>query len=130
MLTAAYDDAAGVTAAFNKNLLTRINRELGGDFDVESFDHRAVWNAGLTGGCNYYRASPLRPPTGPDSPVMTIEFAPEFVTVRVPTLVIWAEEDAEFIIGDADLIVGQQRGAAHALTVDARSVGAAEIAQQ
>jgi dimethylhistidine N-methyltransferase len=45
VLTAAYDDAAGVTAAFNKNLLVRINRELGGDFDLAAFDHRAVWNA-------------------------------------------------------------------------------------
>jgi len=44
-LVAAYDDAKGVTAAFNKNLLTRINRELGGDFDLDAFDHRAVWNA-------------------------------------------------------------------------------------
>jgi len=42
----AYDDAQGVTAAFNKNLLVRINRELEGDFDLDSFDHRAVWNAG------------------------------------------------------------------------------------
>ena len=45
VLTAAYDDAAGVTAAFNKNLLVRINRELDGDFDLAAFDHRAVWNA-------------------------------------------------------------------------------------
>ena len=44
-LVAAYDDALGVTAAFNKNLLSRINRELGGDFHVERFAHRAVWNA-------------------------------------------------------------------------------------
>jgi dimethylhistidine N-methyltransferase len=44
-LEAAYDDALGVTAAFNTNLLARINRELGGDFDLEAFDHRAVWNA-------------------------------------------------------------------------------------
>jgi dimethylhistidine N-methyltransferase len=44
-LVAAYDDAAGVTAAFNKNLLTRINRELGADFDLGGFVHRAVWNA-------------------------------------------------------------------------------------
>jgi dimethylhistidine N-methyltransferase len=43
-LTAAYDDAAGVTAAFNRNLLTRINRELEGDFDLSGFAHRAVWN--------------------------------------------------------------------------------------
>ena len=43
-LVAAYDDAKGVTAAFNKNLLTRINRELGGDFDLNAFAHRAIWN--------------------------------------------------------------------------------------
>jgi dimethylhistidine N-methyltransferase len=44
-LVAAYDDALGVTAAFNLNLLTRINRELGADFDLASFRHKAVWNA-------------------------------------------------------------------------------------
>jgi dimethylhistidine N-methyltransferase len=45
MLIAAYDDPLGVTAAFNKNLLLRMNRELGADFDLEAFSHRAVWNA-------------------------------------------------------------------------------------
>ncbi len=44
MLVAAYDDAQGVTAAFNKNVLVRLNRELDADFDVEAFEHRAVWN--------------------------------------------------------------------------------------
>jgi dimethylhistidine N-methyltransferase len=44
-LLAAYDDAAGVTADFNLNLLARLNRELGADFYLESFEHRAVWNA-------------------------------------------------------------------------------------
>lgn len=44
-LLAAYDDAAGVTAAFNKNMLIRLNRELDADFDPEDFAHRAVWNA-------------------------------------------------------------------------------------
>ena len=44
-LIAAYDDASGVTAAFNRNLLVRANRELGADFDVDGFAHRAVWNA-------------------------------------------------------------------------------------
>ena len=43
-LEAAYDDAQGVTAAFNRNLLHRINRELGGSVRVEDFAHRAVWN--------------------------------------------------------------------------------------
>ncbi len=45
VLVAAYDDAQGVTAAFNNNLLARINRELGGDFDLDAFAHQAVWNA-------------------------------------------------------------------------------------
>jgi dimethylhistidine N-methyltransferase len=44
-LLLAYDDPLGVTAAFNRNLLVRINRELGGHFDINAFDHRAVWNA-------------------------------------------------------------------------------------
>lgn len=45
VLRVAYDDPLGVTAAFNKNVLARINRELGGEFDLTRFDHRAVWNA-------------------------------------------------------------------------------------
>jgi dimethylhistidine N-methyltransferase len=44
-LLLAYDDPLGVTAAFNKNLLLRINTELGGDFDLGAFDHRAAWDA-------------------------------------------------------------------------------------
>jgi L-histidine Nalpha-methyltransferase len=44
ILEPAYDDALGVTAEFNRNLLHRINRELGADFDVSAFDHRAFWN--------------------------------------------------------------------------------------
>jgi L-histidine N-alpha-methyltransferase len=43
-LLLAYDDPLGVTAAFNKNLLERINHELGGEFDLAAFDHQAVWN--------------------------------------------------------------------------------------
>ena len=44
-LVEAYDDPIGVTAAFNKNVLSRINHELGADFDLRSFDHQARWNA-------------------------------------------------------------------------------------
>jgi uncharacterized SAM-dependent methyltransferase len=44
-LLLAYDDPLGVTAAFNLNLLVRANRELGADFDLGSFGHRAIWNA-------------------------------------------------------------------------------------
>lgn len=42
----AYDDAAGVTATFNRNILVRLNRELDANFDPEAFAHRAIWNAG------------------------------------------------------------------------------------
>jgi L-histidine N-alpha-methyltransferase len=43
-LLLAYDDPLGLTAAFDKNLLLRLNGELGADFDLDRFDHRAVWN--------------------------------------------------------------------------------------
>ncbi|MHA1548784.1 MAG: L-histidine N(alpha)-methyltransferase [Alphaproteobacteria bacterium] len=44
-LVSAYDDRAGVTAAFNLNLLKRLNRELAADFDLDAFNHEARWNA-------------------------------------------------------------------------------------
>jgi dimethylhistidine N-methyltransferase len=44
LLVAAYDDAAGITAAFNRNMLARLNREAGADFVLAAFAHRAVWN--------------------------------------------------------------------------------------
>jgi dimethylhistidine N-methyltransferase len=46
LLLPAYNDAAGVTAAFNLNLLQRLNREAGADFDLDQFRHAAVWNDG------------------------------------------------------------------------------------
>jgi L-histidine N-alpha-methyltransferase len=44
VLVPAYNDAIGITAEFNKNVLRVINRELGADFDPGEFDHVAVWN--------------------------------------------------------------------------------------
>ena len=44
-LLAAYNDRAGVTAEFNKNILARLNRELEANFDLDAFEHRAIWNA-------------------------------------------------------------------------------------
>ncbi len=55
--------------------------------------YREMWGHGLRGGCNYYRASPLRPPSTADDSVMRLAFAPEFVTVGLPTLVLWGEQD-------------------------------------
>ena len=45
VLDAAYNDRQGVTAAFNRNLLARINRELDANFDLDAFEHRAYFNA-------------------------------------------------------------------------------------
>jgi len=45
VLRAAYNDAAAVTAEFNRNVLVHLNRDYGADFDVESFEHEAVWDA-------------------------------------------------------------------------------------
>jgi dimethylhistidine N-methyltransferase len=47
-LLMAYDDPLGVTAAFNKNLLVRLNAELGASFDLDAFQHRAAWNPQLS----------------------------------------------------------------------------------
>ena len=59
--------------------------------------YRAVWNAGLTGGCNLYRASPLRPPTPGDPAAASVQLPREMLTISVPTLVIWGLEDAALL---------------------------------
>ncbi len=56
--------------------------------------YREVWNAGLTGGCNLYRASPLRPPRAGDAAAATVELPHEMLTISLPTLVIWGLDDA------------------------------------
>ena len=56
--------------------------------------YREVWRAGLTGGCNLYRASPLRPPRAGDAAAATVELPREMLTISLPTLVIWGLDDA------------------------------------
>jgi pimeloyl-ACP methyl ester carboxylesterase len=97
--------------------------------------YREVWRAGLSGACNYYRASPLYPATASDATVMTIRFAPEAVTVRVPTRVIWAEGDAalppSLLVGlDAyvpDMRIVRVPGATHWIVHERPALVAAEI---
>jgi pimeloyl-ACP methyl ester carboxylesterase len=55
--------------------------------------YRAVWDRGLTGGLNYYRASPLRPPRPEDPAAVTIELPREMLTISLPTLVLWGLGD-------------------------------------
>ena len=70
--------------------------------------YREVWNAGLTGGCNLYRASPLRPPTAGDRAAASVQLPHSMLTISVPTLVIWGLDDAalppELIDGLGDYI--------------------------
>ena len=61
--------------------------------DAVKDQYRAVWSLGLTGGLNYYRASPLRPPRPEDPAAAKISLPIEMLRVEVPTLVIWALQD-------------------------------------
>ncbi len=56
--------------------------------------YRDVWDASLTGGLNYYRASPLRPPRAEDPGAAAVTLPPGMLTVELPTLVLWAMQDA------------------------------------
>jgi pimeloyl-ACP methyl ester carboxylesterase len=61
--------------------------------DAVKDQYRAVWAAGLTGGCNYYRASPLRPPRPEDPGAAAVELPHSMLTVNVPTMVVWGLDD-------------------------------------
>lgn len=86
-------DAAALLAADDYRRLWKFF----GDADWLTDDvrqrYRDVWDRGLDGALNYYRASPLRPPTSADDAVMKLSFAREAMTVKLPTLVIWGEQD-------------------------------------
>ncbi|MFF3311204.1 L-histidine N(alpha)-methyltransferase [Streptomyces sp. NPDC002952] len=73
VLVAAYDDAAGVTAAFNKNVLSVVNRELGADFDLDDFEHVALWDA-----ANEWIEMRLRSRTAQTVKIPTLELAVDF----------------------------------------------------
>jgi epoxide hydrolase 4 len=83
--------------------------------------YREVWGMGLQGGCNYYRASPLRPATPQDPAASAISFPKEMFTVTLPTLVLWAMSDIalppSLIDGLADFVPQMQleriEGATH-----------------
>lgn len=97
--------------------------------------YREVWSAGLRGGCNYYRASPMRPAAGADTALPTLSFPAEAVTVRVPTLVLWAEDDIALrpqLLDGLDQFVPDMRlvrvpGATHWIVHERPALVAAEI---
>ena len=61
--------------------------------------YRALWRQGLTGACNYYRASPLRPPREGDRAALDVELPESMLRVDVPTLVLWAMDDPALLPG-------------------------------
>ena len=83
--------------------------------------YRAVWSHGLNGGCNYYRASPLRPPRLDDPGAAAVDLPHSMLTISLPTLVVWALDDValppELIDGldayIADLTLKTVPGASH-----------------
>jgi pimeloyl-ACP methyl ester carboxylesterase len=60
--------------------------------DIED-QYRFVWNQGLDGGLNYYRASPLRPATSTEDLISDMVLPPDILRINVPTLVLWAQDD-------------------------------------
>jgi epoxide hydrolase 4 len=97
--------------------------------------YREVWQRGLAGGCNYYRASPLRPPKSATDKIMTLELPSDMVTVRLPTLVLWAEGDTALppaLLDGLDTFVPDMRlvrvpGATHWILHERPALVAAEI---
>jgi len=78
-LLAAYNDAAGTTADFNRNVLTRLNRDLGADFNPAAFTHKAVWNP-IHSRIEMHLESRVRQrvhiPANAAGPALTLSFAP------------------------------------------------------
>ena len=64
--------------------------------------YRTLWQQGLTGACNYYRASPIRPPRDGDPGAQAITLPESMLTVTVPTLVLWAMDDPALLPGLLD----------------------------
>jgi len=68
--------------------------------------YRALWQQGLTGACNYYRASPLRPPRDGDPGASAVTMPESMLTVAVPTLVLWGLDDPALLPGLLDGLPG------------------------
>jgi dimethylhistidine N-methyltransferase len=77
-LLAAYDDAAGTTAAFNLNVLTRLNRDLGANFDADKFRHKVLWNPSASRiemHLESLSTQRVRIPANSSGPALTVNFA-------------------------------------------------------
>ncbi|MDE2606158.1 MAG: alpha/beta hydrolase [Burkholderiales bacterium] len=87
-----------------RRLLAFFHHGGGGAWLTEALKQRylAVWDASLTGGLNYYRASPLRPPREGDAAAAAVTLPREMLTVDLPTLVLWGMRDTALLPGLVD----------------------------
>lgn len=102
-------DAEQILAADDYKLLWRSFTGMGAGPDRFNWltddvkaQYRAVWDQGLTGALNYYRATPLRPATDRDPAASAVTLPREMLTIDVPTLVLWALDDTALLPGLLD----------------------------
>lgn len=106
-LVRAYDDAAGVTAAFNRNILVRLNRDLGTDFEPECFAHQAVWNAEQSRMEMHLMARSAQTVTVPENsagPAMRIDFA-DGETIHTENSYKFDASSVEALVGNSGFVV-------------------------
>lgn len=106
LLESAYDDAQGVTARFNRNLLARINRELGGRFEPGSFDHRAVYDENL-GRIEMYLASRMAERVRVDRLEQEFSFQPG-ETIHTENSYKYSLAEIDELAGQAGLRIADQ----------------------
>ena len=105
ILEAAYADSLGVTAAFNLNLLARINRELGGRFDLAGFEHRAFFNE-RESRMEMHLVSRRRQSVAIDALHLTVEFE-EGETIHTENSYKYSESDLQALAADAGFAIEQ-----------------------
>jgi pimeloyl-ACP methyl ester carboxylesterase len=99
--------------------------------------YREVWSKGLRGGCNYYRASPLRPARPDDPGAVAIELPVSMLSIGVPTLVLWGLDDVALLpalldgleVYVADLTLRRVVGASHWIVHERGELVARELAE-
>jgi dimethylhistidine N-methyltransferase len=106
-LLAAYDDAAGVTAAFDRNILARLNRECGADFELRAWEHEARWNGRASRVEMHLRSTREQ----------TVHVCGQTIRFRAGET-IWTESSRKFTPEELPVMAGQTGFAAEAMWID------------
>jgi dimethylhistidine N-methyltransferase len=106
-LLAAYNDAAGTTAGFNRNVLHRLNRDLGADFDPASFTHKAIWNESqsrIEMHLESLKHQRVHIPANSAGPALTLTFTPG-ETIHTENSYKFTAESVEKLLQSADFAI-------------------------